>query len=221
MTTPRISLAVLDMAGTTVSDNGSVEAAVDTALASVGIAPITAEKLKPLRGMAKTDMFAKLAPDARHADAAHRSFLDTMLTAVGDGVLTPKPGALELFEALRECGISICLMTGFDAAVQRAVLDAFDWNDLVDLSASQTDGLRGRPHPDLILQAAIETQIDDVHQILVAGDTTNDLLAGTRAGAGTVIGVLGGAHDLTTLESAPHTMIATDLDDLRRRLLTT
>ncbi|MYU18096.1 HAD family hydrolase, partial [Streptomyces sp. SID8361] len=128
--------------------------------------------------------------------------------------LTAKDGAEDVLAGLHERGIKTCLMTGFDAAVQDALLETLGWRDMVDLTVAQSGTLRGRPYPDLILSAVIQLRVDAVQRVLVAGDTVNDLLAGTCAGAGHVIGVLGGAHDREHLRSAPHTAIAADLKDV-------
>ncbi|RSS49192.1 hypothetical protein EF902_02510 [Streptomyces sp. WAC05858] len=66
----------------------------------------------------------------------------------------------------------------------------------------------------MILTAVISLGIDAVQRVLVAGDTANDLLAGTRSGAGHVIGLLGGAHGRERLEAAPHTAIAENLGEV-------
>ena len=88
------------------------------------------------------------------------------------------------------------------------------WGDLVDLAISPSDVGRGRPSPDMILAAVVRLEIDDVHAVAIAGDTVSDLLAGTRAGAGIVAGVLTGADDRATLETAPHTHILDSIADL-------
>ena len=46
----------------------------------------------------------------------------------------------------------------------------------------------------MILTAILRLEIDDVREVVVAGDTTADLVAGSRAGASIVAGVLTGAH---------------------------
>ncbi len=56
--------------------------------------------------------------------------------------------------------------------------------------------------------------VDDVAELATVGDTTSDLLAGHRAGASVVAGVLTGAHDHATLEAAPHTHILESIRDL-------
>ena len=56
-------------------------------------------------------------------------------------------------------------------------------------------GGRGRPYPDMVLEAFVRTgAADDVRQVAVVGDTSYDVLSGVRAGAGLVAGVRTGAH---------------------------
>ncbi|WP_461031765.1 HAD hydrolase-like protein [Streptomyces mayteni] len=55
---------------------------------------------------------------------------------------------------------------------------------------------------------------DSAAHIAVVGDTSNDLLAGTCAGAGIVAGVLTGAHRREQLRHAPHTHILDSVDGL-------
>jgi phosphoglycolate phosphatase-like HAD superfamily hydrolase len=66
----------------------------------------------------------------------------------------------------------------------------------------------------MILTAVLRLQIDDVHRVAVVGDTASDLLAGWRAGAGVVAGVLTGAHGRAELETVPHTHILSGVADL-------
>jgi phosphoglycolate phosphatase-like HAD superfamily hydrolase len=65
-----------------------------------------------------------------------------------------------------------------------------------------------------VLEAVLALRIDDVHAVAVAGDTVSDLVAGTRAGAAIVAGVLTGAHGRAQLESAPHTHILESVAEL-------
>ena len=45
-------------------------------------------------------------------------------------------------------------------------------------------------------------------------NTVNDLLAGYRAGVGTLVGVLGGAHTRAELVAAPHTHLVDGIGHL-------
>jgi phosphoglycolate phosphatase len=60
----------------------------------------------------------------------------------------------------------------------------------------------------------LRLEIDDVAETAVAGDTTSDLLAGTRAGASMVVGVLTGAHSREELESVPRTHVIGSITEL-------
>jgi phosphoglycolate phosphatase-like HAD superfamily hydrolase len=65
-----------------------------------------------------------------------------------------------------------------------------------------------------VLEAVLRLRVDDVAAVAVAGDTVSDLVAGTRAGAAIVAGVLTGAHDRAALAGAPHTHILTSIAEL-------
>jgi len=110
--------------------------------------------------------------------------------------------------------VRICLTTGFAPETQQLIIDALGWGEVVDLTLAPGPGLRGRPYPDLALHALMRLGLDDVRSIAVSGDTANDLLAGWRAGAGVVAGVLTGAHGRSELEAAPHTHVLDTIADL-------
>ena len=71
----------------------------------------------------------------------------------------------------------------------------------------------------MILTAVLRLRIDDVAEVAVVGDTTSDLLAGSRSGASSVIGVLSGAHSREELSRAPHTHLIPSVADLPGLLL--
>ena len=63
---------------------------------------------------------------------------------------------------------------------------------------------RYRPH-HLVFRAMERLGIHHVARVLVAGDTTRDLEAGTNSGAGFVVGVLTGGQDAAALGAVRHT----------------
>jgi phosphonatase-like hydrolase len=212
----RTALACLDMAGTTVRDDGAVEAAFDAALASAGIgegSPRRAEARRLVRdtmGWSKADVFAALL-DPAEAEGATAAFAAAYEGLVARGGATEVPGALAVLRSLRARGVLVCLATGFAPSTRDALLDALGWRREVDLALSPVDVGRGRPAPDLVLGAMERLGVGDPDAVAVAGDTVSDLEAGTAAGAGAVIGVLTGAHDRATLAAAPHTAIIEDI----------
>ncbi|GGQ69201.1 phosphonatase-like hydrolase [Streptomyces flaveolus] len=202
MTTTDIRLVVLDMAGTTVADGGLVERAFDTAARELGVEPGTAdhaEKLDHVRatmGESKISVFRHLFGDEDRARRANAAFEKAYGELVGDGLIAPVPGAREAVEELAADGRTVVLTTGFARVTQDAILDALGWRDLVPLTLCPADaGGRGRPYPDMVLEAFLRTKAaEDVRRVAVVGDTSYDVLSGVRAGAGLVAGVRTGAH---------------------------
>ena len=216
-----VRLAVLDMAGTTVSDDGVVMAAFRRALDAVGGAPVDAggEGVEAFvartMGRSKVEVFTELyGGDEERAGRANAAFEAAYGRLVADGALHPVPGAEETMAVLRRAGVAVCLTTGFAPATRDAVLESLGWRHSVDLALSPADAGRGRPWPDMVLTAVLRLRVDDVRQVAVVGDTANDLLSGWRAGAGVVAGVLTGAHDRAQLEAVPHTHILSGVAEL-------
>jgi phosphoglycolate phosphatase len=213
------ALACLDMAGTTVRDDGAVESAFATALATVGVAPGSprydeAQRfVRDTMGWSKADVFAALLAPTE-AGKATTAFAAAYEAIVATGAASEVPGALEVVRELRDRGVQVCLTTGFAPSTRDALLDALGWRKEADLALSPEDVGRGRPAPDMILGAMARLGVDDPLAVAVAGDTVSDLEAGTAAGARAVVGVLSGAHDEAALSAAPHTAIITDVTGL-------
>ncbi|HVC68967.1 MAG TPA: phosphonatase-like hydrolase [Acidimicrobiales bacterium] len=225
MTSP-IQLVALDMAGTTVSDHGVVERAFRHALDHVGGVPDNTtvgdpdEFVRQTMGQSKIVVFTELfAGDRVKAEKANAAFEAAYDDAIHRGEVDALPGAEAAMGELRGAGIRVCLTTGFAPATRDRIIGALGWHEAVDLALSPGDAGRGRPWPDMILTAVVRLEIEDVHAVAVAGDTASDLLAGWRAGAGIVAGVLTGAHGRAELEAAPHTHIVPSVSDLARLVL--
>lgn len=204
MKTTRANLVVLDMAGTTVADGGLVEQAFAAAAERLGEDPASMiDYVRATMGESKISVFRHLFGDEARARAANAAFEDAYGELVDGGRIAPIPGAREAVEELRAQGRTVVLTTGFARTTQDAILGALGWQDLVDLTLCPADaGGRGRPYPDMVLAAFLRTgAVDGVQQIVVAGDTSYDMLSGVRSGAGIVAGVLTGAHDKQQLQT--------------------
>jgi phosphonatase-like hydrolase len=218
--TPPIRLAALDMAGTTVADEGAVEEAFQSALDAVGLVAgdlmdDPGSYIRRTMGQSKITVFTELLGGDRHrAERANAAFETAFDQAVDRGEVAALPGSEEVFATLRAAGVRICLTTGFSPATRDRIVDALDWAGRIDLALSPADAGRGRPWPDMILAAVLRLRIDDVAEVAVAGDTTSDLLAGTRSGASVVAGVLTGAHSAEELAAAPHTHLLASIAEL-------
>jgi len=196
---PHITVACLDMAGTTVADDGSVMAAFEAAMAESGIVPggagyAEADKIvRVTMGQSKIEVFRRILGDEDRAQHANLAFERSYAESVRAGLVSPLPGAVETIAALRAAGIRVCLATGFAPVTRDALLDALGWRPLIDLALSPADAGRGRPWPDLPLTALLRLGGGAVSELLVAGDTPSDVESGLRAGAGLVAAVTTGA----------------------------
>jgi phosphonatase-like hydrolase len=215
----RYALACLDMAGTTICDDGAVDEAFGAGLASVGILPGSADFAQACTfvhqtmGWSKADVFASLL---RPMDAGRATveFAARYEAIVARGGIREIPGATAVLHRLRAAEVRVCLTTGFAPTTRDAVIAALGWSAAIDLALSPGDVGRGRPAPDMIFAAMDRLKVSDPAAVAVVGDTVSDLEAGTRAGAGAVIGVLSGAHDAASLSTVPHSAIIADVTAL-------
>jgi phosphoglycolate phosphatase len=208
VTSMPITVACLDMAGTTVADDGSVIAAFSAAVEQFGLPEGTQgydgalAYVRQTMGQSKIEVFRHILGAEDAAQQANAAFEEHYARSVRAGDVEPLPGATETFAALRAAGIKVCLATGFSPATRDALLDALGWWPLVDLVLSPADAGRGRPWPDLPLTALLRLGGGAVGELAVAGDTPSDVESGLRAGAGLVAGVLTGSSTREELEQA-------------------
>jgi phosphoglycolate phosphatase len=217
----RITVACLDMAGTTVHDDGTVLEAFAAAIAAQNL-PVSAfnqamTDVRSSMGQSKIEVFRRILGDEAAAQKANEAFEDHYATAVRAGAVAAMPGAEQAITRLREAGIRVCLATGFSPATRDAIIDQLGWGGLVDLILSPADAGfagRGRPWPDLPLTALLRLRGGAVSELAVAGDTASDVESGLRAGAAVVAGVLTGADSRADLERAGAPLILDTIADI-------
>ena len=215
-----LELVVLDLAGTTVLDDGLVQRAFERAVDAAGLAETPDQRTAALdvvretMGQSKLAVFRSLSADedqAQHADAVFESTYAELIAAEG---LQPVPGAEDLIRRLRATGVKVALTTGFSRRTRDVVLDSLGWRDLADVTLTPAEAGRGRPYPDLPLTALLRTGASSVEGMVVVGDTASDIASGIAAGAGLVVGVLTGAHDEQTLLDAGADAVLPSVADL-------
>jgi phosphoglycolate phosphatase len=218
----RITVACLDMAGTTVLDDGTVMEAFTRAIAAQNL-PLAdfnraMKDVQATMGQSKIEVFRRILGDEQAAQQTNEAFEQHYAAAVRAGQVAPLPGAEEVFKACREAGVRVCLATGFSAATRDAIIAALGWAGRVDLVLSPADAGRGRPWPDLPLTALLFLHGGAVSELAVAGDTASDVESGLRAGAGVVAGVLTGVGSREDLAQAGAPLILDSIADLLPRI---
>lgn len=215
-----IRVVALDMAGTTISDDGVVVEAFHAALAGAGLAGpsqewAAAEQIvHETMGQSKIDVFRRVLGNESAAARACAAFENAYEKAVIAGRVAAIPGAEILLDKLRAAGIKTCLTTGFSSSTRDLLLKRLGWEHAVDLVLSPADAGRGRPYPDLLWTAMLRLGADSVAEVAIAGDTASDMETGRRAGVRLRCGVLTGADAEPRLRAGGATDILASVADL-------
>ena len=217
MTDAHFELVVLDMAGTTVVDDGLVEGAFARAWDRVRATDEGRDDaiahVRATMGQSKIAVFRALG-DEESAQALNVAFEDALRELIDEGKCEAIPGAEDTIAVLRERGLKIAFTTGFSRPTTDAILAVLGWTELVDVVLTPADAGRGRPAPDLALMALIRTETSAVSAMIVVGDTESDAASGRAAGAGLVVGVLTGSRDEAALRAAGADEVIASIVDL-------
>ena len=220
MPNPEIRLAALDIAGTTVDERGTVYSVMREAIERATGRDVDDELLSAWSGTGKREAIAgllgALGEDVGRTGEVFDRFSVDLDAAYRADPPVLLPGVREAVETLRDHDVKVVLQTGYTRDVAENLLDVVGWSVAHDLDGLVTveDASHSRPWPYLIFRAMELAEVDDVRRVLVAGDTVNDVLAGTRAGARYVVGVLSGAHTVAELGAAQHTHLLPGVQDL-------
>ncbi|MCD0449491.1 phosphonatase-like hydrolase [Actinocorallia sp. API 0066] len=211
-----IELVALDMAGTTVQENGAVYVALRAAVEAAGGAP-DAAAIDRWMGADKREAIAALlgGADPATVETVFADFHTRLTAAYKATPPEPLPGVEKALAALRASGVKVALTTGFDSSITTLILDVLGWDSsVVDAVVCADDVPAGRPAPYMIFRAMELTGVRSVGSVLVAGDTERDLRAGANAGAAFVVGVLTGGMTAEQLGVERHTHLLPGVADL-------
>ena len=220
-----IQLAAIDMAGTTVADDGLVVSAFESAATAVGVPGSGAERdnarqyVLDTMGQSKIGVFRALFETEERAQQANAAFERAYEQLIDEGHAEPIDGAAQAITRLRDAGVKVALTTGFSGTTQEKLLAALGWQSLADLVLAPGDGVRGRPTPDLILTALMRLQVDGVQNVATLGDTSSDIESGLRAGAAIAAGTLTGAHNQEQLRNAGATHVVGSVSEFADLIL--
>lgn len=198
-------LAVFDVAGTILSDDGVVISSFEAAFESV--VPETWQQKKSsfldyaqkTMGQSKVEVFFALLGDQRLAEACADRFQSEYLQRLDSTQLFP--GIEQMFAMLRANGIRIALNTGFNRPTLEKILHSNGLTALIDDSVTPQEAGAGRPSPAMLRLSAQRLGVTEPSQVAVLGDTATDIETAKNFGAGLSIGVLSGAHNSRDFES--------------------
>jgi phosphonatase-like hydrolase len=216
-------LAVLDMAGTTVNDNGLVQQAAINSMKEIANTQISLSDANRVMGIPKQVAFEQLC--SIHGKNAEPQQIEALLYHFNNelehlysipGNLTLMPFVKELFDLMKARGTKIYLNTGFNKNLADIIVKELKLNQIIDGYIASDEVKKGRPHPDMIQLAMKREKIEYAHKVMKVGDTISDLFEGYSAGCAWNIAVLTGAQTYDDLYTAPYTQILNNLEPLLR-----
>jgi len=213
-----IELVCLDMAGTTVNDQGLVLRAFRRTIDELGVTGEDADSAQAYvietMGQSKIEVFSELFDE--RAELANDAFERHFVEGASEIGVSEVPGARTTIEELKSRGVGVALTTGFSPGTREVLIDVLGWADLVPIRVSPADAGRGRPAPDMLLVCALRARVSAMASIAVVGDTASDMQAGRRAGVGECIGVLTGTDGAARLfDNGAHAVVDSVADLLR------
>lgn len=225
----KIELVVFDMAGTTVRDDDAVNTCLRDALGAGAVA-VTRSEVNSVMGIPKPMAIRTLlerqsngrSVSTTRIDEIHGDFLRRMIVHYQtSSTVEPMPHTIQVFEELRRAGVRVALDTGFSRVIVDTILTRLGWkaSGVVDATVASDEVRRGRPHADLAVRAMALAGVTHPRAVAKVGDTPADLLEGSAAQCGLVVGVTNGSHTADELRPHPHTHLLPDLSDLPRLVL--
>ncbi len=212
-------LAVFDCDGTLVDSQASIIAAVLTACEAHRVPRPSPETVRRLVGLPLAQSFARLVPGADEETCARlgESYREAFSGLRHSGRVEEPlyPGAAEGLEALAESGWLLGVATGKSRRGLAATL-ARHGLDGMFATLQTADEAQGKPHPEMLFKAMIETGAEAAMTVMI-GDTTFDMEM--ARGAGTMAaGVTWGYHEAIELQTAGADCIVEGFAGLPRAL---
>jgi len=224
------SLAVFDIAGTTVRDKGNIAEAFIDAFKEFGIS-VPIEEVNKVMGWRKKDaivlLLDKFQTDAdvqteELVEEIHTVFIQNMISFYeNDEDLQPLEYAEELFQQLRANNIKVALNTGFTKDITDVILKKLNWKEgqMIDFVVSSDEVPEGRPYPYMINELMKRSGVYHSKQVVKIGDTEVDIQEGRNAECGLVVSITTGAYTKEVLEQYQPDQIIDHLAELPSLIL--
>ena len=220
----KVALVVFDIAGTTVTDDNSVNDAFRGAFGKSGY-PVALTEVNYIMGYRKIEaikiLLQKFYPgqvdNEELIQHIHDVFLKDMQAYYRHTPnLAALPYAEEVFRQLHTKNIKIGLDTGFTKSITDIIIERLGWgtNSMVDQVISSDEVPEGRPSPYMIQRIMEAVKITDPKQVVKVGDTEVDIAEGRNAGCGLVVSVTTGSYTREELQKYAPDHIIESLNEL-------
>ena len=179
----------------------------------------TVEQTRQVQGMSAPEWSAFLARFSEAAEGApetERIVVDGMIAALDGGEIELLPGAFAMVSETAQRA-PIALASSAPRRLIDAVLDRHGLTEHFSATVSSAEVPKGKPSPDVYLEAAGKLG-RDAGECLAVEDSSNGLRAAAAAGM-TVVAIPNSDYPPAEDALAGASYIASDLDDVRKRLV--
>ena len=196
-TPSRFYAVLLDVDGTLVDSNDAHAQAWSAACSEFGFdRPV--EFFGPLIGMGGDHVLPRVDPALSDNDEPGQSIAKRrgeIFTSSFLPTLRAMPGAQELVEHLRHCGLRCVVASSAKADELEALLEIARVSKYIDVQTTSEDARTSKPAPDIV-NVALEKARVAPNEVIFLGDTPYDIRSGQQAGVSVIALRCGGWDDL-------------------------
>lgn len=216
----RYNTVIFDLDGTLLNTLSDLYVSTNHALAAHGLPPRTIDEVRSFVGNGIRNLIRLAVPAGSSdelIDTVHATF-DAHYAVHNMDQTGPYPGLIELVQALRDKGLSCCVVSNKgDYAVQPLVQHFFPNMFDVVCGEREKDGIRRKPWPDTVLECMRVVGAAKGESVYV-GDSEVDLLTAANAGID-CIAVTWGFREESLLRERGAQVIVHTTDELAHSLL--
>lgn len=178
---------VSDLDGTLVNTAEVLAKSWEAAFMKEGIKQSSDELLKNTKGLSPKDIIKKYkeGPDEELLRKLKQTRREEVLKYIKNADQLLYPDTIEFLKAVKGMGLKIAIGTGMSRDLLKDVLDISGISEFLDAIVSSDDVARGKPFPDVFVEAFNMIKIDPKEGIVI-GDSINDVEPGREIGALTV-----------------------------------
>lgn len=168
--------------------------------------------LQSINGLKNEDIFPKILGRAVSPEelASFEAEKEETYRALYRPRLTPMRGADQMIARLRSAGLKLAIASSAPPENRRMVIEGLGWQRTFDAIVA-SEGLPGKPAPDVFLRAAYELAVEPTECIVF-----EDAVLGVRAAVAAGMKVIGitSTVDADTLRSAGASITAAHFDEV-------
>lgn len=163
-----------DLDGTVVDSLQDIADAVNHTMRRFGLPEHSAEALKPHLGWGVGHLMRAILPEASEAEveAVLAQYRPYYTQHAGDSTW-PFPGIVPMLARLKADGLALAIVSNKPDAAVRPIHERF-FEGLVALSVGEREGVRRKPHPDMLRDAADRLGVA-LERCLYVGDSEVDI----------------------------------------------